>query len=102
MSSGMTYSGGGSIAGMIGADPEQLSNLGLTLARQRETVDGIVSLVSSSLAQTVWSGPARQSFESEWDSSFRLALTRLAEAFDVAGRDCQMRALELRRVMGAG
>lgn len=102
MSNGMTHSGGGSLAGMIGADPDQLSNLGTTLARQRETVDGIVSLVSSSLAQTLWSGPARQAFESEWQSSFRLALTRLAEAFDVAGRDCHLRAQELRRVMGSG
>lgn len=93
---------GGSMAGMIGADPEQLTSLGATLARQRETVEAIVNTVSSSLANTMWSGPARQAFESEWQSSFRLALTRLGEAFDVAGRDCQMRALELRRVMGSG
>jgi len=30
-----------------------------------------------------------------------MALTRLGEAFDLAGRDCLMRANELRRVMGA-
>lgn len=93
---------GGSLAGMIGADPEQLTSLGTTLARQREAVEAIVNSVSSSLANTMWSGPARQTFESEWQSSFRLALSRLGEAFDVAGRDCQMRALELRRVMGSG
>lgn len=102
MSGVVSHGGGGTLAGMIGADPEQLSSLGTTLARQRETVEGIVTLVSSSLANTMWSGPARQAFESEWQSSFRLALTRLGEAFDVAGRDCQMRALELRRVMGIG
>ncbi len=102
MSSGMSQTvGGGSLAGMIGADPEQLSNLGATLLRQREVVEGIVTLVSTSLANTLWSGPARQIFESEWQSSFRLALTRLGEAFEVGGRDCQMRAQELRRVMGS-
>ena len=102
MASGVSQTmGAGSLVGMIGADPEQLSNLGATLLRQREVVEGIVTLVSSSLANTLWSGPARQVFESEWQSSFRLALTRLGEAFDVAGRDCQMRAQELRRVMGS-
>lgn len=95
-------SAGGGLAGMIGADPDQLIHLGTTLARQREVVDGIVSLVSTHLANTLWSGPARQTFESEWQSSFRVALTRLGEAFDMAGRDCQARANELRRVMGVG
>ena len=92
----------GGLAGMIGANPDQLIQLGTTLARQREVVDGIVSLVSTQLANTLWSGPARQTFESEWQSSFRVALTRLGEAFDMAGRDCQARANELRRVMGVG
>lgn len=97
----MAYSGGGS-SGMIGADPDQLIQLGSTLARQREVVEGIMSLVGSNLANTAWSGPARQTFESEWQGSFRSALTRLGEAFDMAGRDCHARADELRRVMGVG
>lgn len=87
---------------MIGADPDQLIQLGSIMARQREVVEGIVSLVSSNLADTLWSGPARQTFESEWQSSFRVALTRLGEAFEMAGRDCHARANELRRVMGVG
>ena len=98
----MVYSGGGMAAGMIGADPEQLTELGSTLLRQREVVEGIVSLVGSHLANTMWSGSSRQVFENEWQSSFRVALTRLGEAFDMAGRDCQARAQELRRVMGSG
>lgn len=97
----MAHTGGG-LAGMIGADPDHLIQLGSTMARQREVVEGIVSLVSSHLANTLWSGPARQTFESEWQSSFRVALTRLGEAFEMAGRDCQARANELRRVMGVG
>lgn len=87
---------------MIGADPDQLMQLGSTMTRQREVVEGIVSLVGSHLANTLWSGPARQTFESEWQSSFRVALTRLGEAFEMAGRDCHARANELRRVMGVG
>ncbi|MGA0877552.1 MAG: hypothetical protein ACO3SP_00375 [Ilumatobacteraceae bacterium] len=93
---------GGGMAGMIGADPDQLMQLGSTMTRQREVVEGIVSLVGSHLANTLWSGPARQTFESEWQSSFRVALTRLGEAFEMAGRDCHARANELRRVMGVG
>lgn len=86
--------------GMFGADPDQLSNLGTTLGRQRETVESIVSTVGQALSGTMWVGPARESFESEWTTSFHTVLSRLSEAFDVAGRDCIMRADELRRVMG--
>lgn len=100
MSLGSSHAG--AMAGMIGADPDQLTELGSTLARQREVVEGIITLVSSHLANTAWSGPARQTFENEWQSSFRTALGRLGEAFDLAGRDCHGRANELRRVMGSG
>lgn len=88
------------IGGMFGADPDQLTTLGTTLSRQREAVEVIVSTVSQSLSGTAWVGPARQSFENEWSSSFRTVLSRLSEAFDMAGRDCIARADELRRVMG--
>lgn len=86
--------------GMFGADPDQLTNLGATLTRQREAVETIVGTVAQSLSGTMWVGPARQSFESEWSTSFRTVLTRLSEAFDAAGRDCIARADELKRVMG--
>ncbi|MEY3091971.1 MAG: hypothetical protein RIS33_553 [Actinomycetota bacterium] len=88
------------IGSLIGADPDQLESLGTTLCRQRESVESIVSLVTSTLAGTAWVGPARQAFESDWESSFRSALSRLSDAFDMAGRDCSARAIELRRVMG--
>lgn len=89
-----------SVGSLIGADPDQLEALGATLCRQREAVESIVGLVTSTLAGTAWVGPARQAFEADWDGSFRSALTRLSEAFDLAGRDCSARALDLRRVMG--
>ncbi|MEN9802112.1 MAG: hypothetical protein RLZ37_1237 [Actinomycetota bacterium] len=89
-----------SVGGMIGADPDQLSNLGATLSRQRDSVEAIVTAVTQSLSGTMWIGPARQSFETEWTTSFRTVLSKLSEAFDLAGRDCVVRADELRRVMG--
>jgi hypothetical protein len=89
-----------SVGGMIGADPDQLSNLGATLSRQRDSVEAVVTTVAQSLAGTMWVGPARQSFENEWNTSFRTVLSKLSEAFDLAGRDCVVRADELRRVMG--
>ena len=88
------------MGGMIGADPDQLTSLGQTLSRQRTDIEGLVAVVNSALASTNWNGPARQAFEQDWQTSFRTALSRLGEAFDLAGRDCLMRANELRRVMG--
>jgi uncharacterized protein YukE len=86
---------------MYGANPEQLSSLGRSMKQQKVAIDGVIGAVSSALAGTVWEGPARQQFESEWNTTFKSALNRLNEAFEVAGTDCINRSSELQRVMGA-
>ena len=86
---------------MYGAIPEQLSGLGRSMRQQKTSIDGVISAVSAALAGTVWEGPARQQFEGEWNTSFKGALNRLNEAFEVAGADCINRSADLERVMGA-
>ena len=86
---------------MYGANPEQLNGLGRSMKQQRVAIDGVTAAVSSALAGTVWEGPARQQFESEWNTTFKGALNRLTGSFDVAGSDCINRSSELQRVMGA-
>jgi uncharacterized protein YukE len=86
---------------MYGANPEQLNSLGRSMKQQRTAIDGVIGAVGSSLAGTVWEGPARQQFESEWNTTFKNALNRLNEAFEVAGSDCINRSSDLQRVMGA-
>ena len=86
---------------IIGADPDQLAALGRTMREQISSIDGVTSAVSASLACTSWTGPAREQFEREWNEVFRVALTRLVQAFDAAGADCMARSDELLRVMGA-
>lgn len=87
--------------GIIGADPDQLASLGRTLQRQRDIVEGVLTTVAAALDGTTWTGPARRAFEADWTGGFRVALQRLAEAFATSGHECQVRADELRRVMGA-
>ncbi|HEY0519459.1 MAG TPA: hypothetical protein VGC84_08185 [Ilumatobacteraceae bacterium] len=86
---------------MYGANPEQLNGLGRSMKQQKMAIDGVISAVSASLAGTVWEGPARRQFESEWNTSFRTALNRLNESFEVVGTDCMNRSADLQRVMGA-
>ncbi len=85
---------------IYGADPEQLAQLGRTLTQQIDVITQTMSTVDSTLAATVWHGPARQRFEQEWNQSFRQALARLKEAFGAAGQDCLARSGELQRIMG--
>lgn len=85
---------------MYGADPEQLAHLGRTLNQQIDQITQVMATVDSVLNGTTWTGPARVRFSEEWNGSFKQALGRLNEAFGMAGRDCVMRAEELRRVMG--
>lgn len=86
---------------MYGANPEQLTSLGNSLKHQMESINGVISTVSSMLAGTTWEGPARQQFENDWNTTFRNALNRLNEAFDHAGTDCINRSRDLAQVMGA-
>ena len=86
---------------MYGAVPEQLSGLGRSMKQQRMSIDGVISAVSAALAGTVWEGPARQHFEGEWNTTFKNALNRLNEAFEMVGTDCINRSVDLQRVMGA-
>jgi uncharacterized protein YukE len=88
--------------GMYGANPEQLEQLGSTLKRQIDSINSVMTTVTSSLQSTTWNGPAHDRFEQDWNGSFRSALSRLNEAFEAAGQDCIVRTQELRRVMGAG
>ena len=87
---------------LYGANPEQLEQLGTTLKAQIQAIDAVISTVTSTLTNTTWTGPARDRFQSDWDGSFRSALTQLNAAFDAAGGDCVMRAGNLRSVMGVG
>ena len=55
---------------MIGADVEQLAGLGRTLSNQIESIDAVMSTVSRALGSTLWRGPARDQFESDWSGVF--------------------------------
>jgi hypothetical protein len=85
---------------MYGANPEQLAALGQAMKHQMTSIDGVVNTVNAALNGTVWEGPARRQFESDWNTTFRGALTRLTEAFDAAGSDCIKRSTALQQVMG--
>jgi uncharacterized protein YukE len=83
----------------MGADVDQLASLGRTLKNQISSIDGVVSTVTSALGSTVWTGPARQQFENDWNNVFRSTLNRLDEAFDKAGSECINRSTALQQAM---
>lgn len=86
---------------MYGANPEQLASLGRSLKQQITSIEGVMSAVTSALGGTTWVGPARDQFESDWNTSFRTALGKLNQAFDAAGSEAISRSSDLQRVMGA-
>ena len=84
----------------IGADTQQLHQLGTTLNNQIDAISHVVSTVESALNSTVWQGPAHDRFVDDRTGSFKHALNQLNEAFGAAGRDCIARSEDLARVMG--
>ncbi|MEO6125564.1 MAG: WXG100 family type VII secretion target [Ilumatobacteraceae bacterium] len=86
---------------MYGANPEQLAALGSKLKAQREPIQSVTDTVTGALSGTEWTGPARDAFQAQWDTSFKSTLAKLIEAFDAAGLDCINRSNDLMTVMGA-
>ena len=89
------------MSGVYGANPQQLADLGRSLKNQMESINSVISTVTSALSGTTWTGPARDQFENDWNTTFRSALNRLNDSFDAAGQSCISRSTELERVMGA-
>jgi uncharacterized protein YukE len=89
------------MSAVYGANPQQLADLGRSLKNQIESINSVISTVTSALSGTTWTGPARDQFENDWNTSFRSALNRLNDSFDAAGQSCISRSTELERVMGA-
>ena len=87
---------------VYGANPQQLADLGRSLRSQIDSINTVISTVTSALSGTTWTGPARDQFESDWNTTFRNALNRLNDSFEAAGQSCINRSSELERVMGAG
>lgn len=86
---------------MYGANPEQLTALGNKLKAQSEPIQNVINTVTSTLAGVEWTGPARDAFQSQWETTFATTLGKLIEAFNVAGTDCIRRSQDLMTVMGA-
>ncbi len=87
-------------AGTYSATPEDLDAIGTKLEAQVTIVDTIKGDVDKQLANAAWTGPARDSFQSQWTESFVPALNKLNEAFAGTGKDCHTRAENTRIALG--
>ena len=85
------------MSGMWGGDVDQLNQLGHSLQQRTGDIGEITSTVDAALANTLWTGPARDRFESEWHGSFKSALAKMSEAFTAAGSECKSRATALQQ-----
>lgn len=85
-----------------GADPDALEAFGTTLKNQIQTVEQMIRAIDGPLNSLPWTGPARDHFKTEWDTTFKSALTKLNTAFENAGTNCQQVAQGTRQVLGRG
>lgn len=83
-----------------GATPEDLDLIGTTLENQVAVVETIMSEVNRQFVSADWEGPARDSFEDQWNNQFMPALRQLNEAFTGTGKQCHSRADGTRAVLG--
>lgn len=70
----------------IGADVTQLAALKPVFDDQSNLIAQLRSTISGRLSAVYWEGPARQRFESEWQS-IQPALSSLQQALEAAGNE---------------
>lgn len=83
-----------------GANVQQLADLGSRLQQQIGVIDQIMTTVDGAINGTSWAGPARDRFVEDWNVQFKGALSKLSEAFGMAGRDCAMCSEQLSQLLG--
>ncbi len=90
------------MAGMWGADPEQLDVLASTMGRAGGRLSSIAREVHGYYSRDIWHGPDAQMARSQWESGLRQRLESVGRAL----RDCQVvlvrQAREQREASGVG
>jgi len=72
------------MSGRIGGTVEQMQQMGSNFGREAETIEELVSRISSQLAGTDWEGGAAQRFRSQWEGEFKSTFAQVAQGL----RDC--------------
>ena len=63
-----------------GLDVQQVRDLGTNLDREADSIDQILSKLTSVLGQTQWTGPDATQFRNDWSSSHSAALRKVGQA----------------------
>lgn len=69
---------------LVGADVEQLGNLGRSFATEASEVDALTARITAILGGTAWTGPGADRFREQWSGEFVPSLTQLKEALSVS------------------
>ena len=85
------------MAGMTGMNIEQVRALSQQLNQAADQVRQIAGDLSSKLGSTTWVGQDQARFTSDWESSHRPSLTKVAEALAHASQLASQNAAEQER-----
>ena len=68
------------MAMMVGGNLEQLQALEQNFATEAQAVAELQHRITSTLANTTWTGPAADRFRTDWNGTFVPSLARLQQA----------------------
>jgi uncharacterized protein YukE len=85
---------------VYGADVEQLEQLARKFDEESKNIRQAMTTVTGQMGQTWWQGPDANRFRSEWESTHRSALSRLADSLQQAAQQVKKQASEQRQVSG--
>lgn len=80
------------MAGFLGMDVEQVRGLAQNLEQKAQTIDDIITQLTSALHNTDWKGPDAVQFKNDWDNNLVPDLRGVAQALRTASQRAKSNA----------
>lgn len=88
------------MSGRIGGTIEQMTSMGSHFNHEAESLNALVSRITTQLNATDWEGPAARRFREQWDGEFRSVFTKVELGLRECSREVRGRATALAQAGG--
>ena len=85
----------------LGANVEELDNLGRRFDEEASKIEGIMQTITGQVDAVWWMGADADRFRNEWQTTHRTSLRNICQSLSDAANRCRSQAEQQRQTSGA-